>query len=386
MNPVYSVYTVDKKNVASIVHRKSKSCHQLLFEYTGHRRTNTRAYDTGCEQANTAVEIVLYQKGLTALHRPRQAGCWAVKQVFSEFSIRSGSRVAAVPLRAFLEMPEGDDGGGGLGMFLPPCDRCKSAGCESCMGDALSTKMLFILQSLDPRGVSFCRVFVAFEDHGGVLTPVPEHFCKRLMARAQDGWCLCGRCRHPLKRYLISMSTVGARSFQRRMVNLFIAEMESVLHAAACEEADQWQQRFSPIVAQPPKPDEEAQTPRKRRLDAGGYFKHQSFDRDGVCDICYEDRKVARTCVHEKCNMEMCSQCHLKMRGMCAVCDRSKISGGKPFMCHGCKDLHEIESFGYACVLCHRPALCVECYDSYCMCSDCQANVLWHNTAGQRKE
>jgi hypothetical protein len=63
------------------------------------------------------------------------------------------------------------------------------------------------------------------------------------------------------------------------------------------------------------------------------------------------------------------------MRGMCSLCDRSKINGHLLFWCFSCHTHHSITEFGHMCVRCKLPRLCTDCYSGYGMCIECQSQI-----------
>ena len=96
----------------------------------------------------------------------------------------------------------------------------------------------------------------------------------------------------------------------------------------------------------------------------------------GQCTICLEDTEVSRSsCVHKRCSIQVCVACRLKTRGMCALCDRSKLAPGAMFMCMMCDEPSTLDEFGYPCIKCGRPEACRHCYHRFGQCISCECDI-----------
>lgn len=347
MNPCISVYGRDMTNVVSIAQQsRFPNAPKLVFEYKRGFGPNTQVDHTDGRTT------ILFQRGFLPQRRATSRTLdWT--RVFSGFKIRYGSVVVSVPFHAFLAVPSP-----GFGMKIPACRKCGSSGCHVCMGEFLCTRSVFLLESFDKQGFSYCRLYVAFEDMRGLLTRVPEQFADALIQRATDGHCVCGKCKHPLKRYRVMTADRGARSFERACVRLFSAEHKLVENAAARDSDALFGE---PGASARLPPDVEA-----------------LFCKRAPCGICFEENcAVGPACGHEKCNIDVCRTCHFKLRGMCPICDRSKLYGAISFFCTSCKSAYPCSEFGFECIDCQCPRLCSDCYESYGICSQCCTDRLF---------
>lgn len=61
------------------------------------------------------------------------------------------------------------------------------------------------------------------------------------------------------------------------------------------------------------------------------------------CPICFEPKELKARC--DRCAMRTCADCHFRLLGLCAICDREVIS--TPIRCYICSKYYpifEIES------------------------------------------
>tara|TARA_Y100000389_G_scaffold65666_1_gene61781 strand:- start:1317 stop:2180 length:864 start_codon:yes stop_codon:yes gene_type:complete len=103
---------------------------------------------------------------------------------------------------------------------------------------------------------------------------------------------------------------------------------------------------------------------RSARIAKKGVDEHET-----TCVVCMEDFTgfVERPC--GKCTTPVCQSCSDRMRGMCAVCDRSKLNAH--YECHGCGGLEDLKHSGFPCVTCGENVLCAMCYRAYDECYAC---------------
>lgn len=323
--------------------------HALKYSYeyeSGHEPNGSK--DSGTESKN---KLVLYQKGILPAKRPRCCDEDMEEDLISCWKLQSGNKVADIPIDALWLCPNEYP-------WIPACEACGSTGCDACMGDSLSPSKAFLVNSRTQRNLSVCRVYVCFEDRMQVLTPVPERFLKPLIKRAGAGRCRCGACRHPLKRFYVVTADRGSASFDKRNVAMFKEQRNVIIRNIELEAASR-------------NTEEQPSPPEKRsKMDT-------LFQASGTCAICLEDGLVASPCVHKACKASVCQDCHVKMRGLCAICDRAKISGSVRFYCERCCSEVPLGHFGYECIGCNKPHICKDCHEEYGMCGECKVGLLF---------
>tara|TARA_B100000575_G_scaffold263181_1_gene238125 strand:- start:506 stop:1453 length:948 start_codon:yes stop_codon:yes gene_type:complete len=95
-----------------------------------------------------------------------------------------------------------------------------------------------------------------------------------------------------------------------------------------------------------------------------------------TCAVCMEEfvgtaRRTQNACT---CKTPICTVCSDRMRGLCAICDRSKYNGH--YECHCCGGIEDISSSGFPCVTCGKHVLCTTCFRSFEECCACDPIAL----------
>ena len=93
-------------------------------------------------------------------------------------------------------------------------------------------------------------------------------------------------------------------------------------------------------------------------------------EEEGVCAVCLDSGSdcVVR-CERKQCKSLVCNSCHIKMRGLCAICDRTAINADYP--CSSCHTVVRLQQYGYRCLCCKAHSMCERCYCAFRMCAAC---------------
>lgn len=297
--------------------------------------------------------LVLFQRGLTAL-RGRDCPLRTHHGLLSPYKLRVDGLEANVPWKnfAYSTPSKGDC----RHPKKPACGGCLRADCRACLSAVLEGSVKVVWRHNKMGGV-FHLWYVVWgqdvdDDDSAVLSPVGNQFAAALLPEIDDGHrCPCGKCAHPLS--AMRMPRERARP---------LLEREAVCQFGA----------FRVGVKRKVKAEERAMfAPKRLRLDEPRTEMPRAHA--GVCAVCLEDTTVSsELCVQKKCEVEMCAECHQKTRGLCPLCDRSKLSKTCAWMCYSCNTATALKDYGFECITCGKPHVCRDCFKAYSQCLQCE--------------
>lgn len=297
----------------------------------------------GAENAvcNDGSFVVLYQRGLL----PAQEVPRCHRSLISPYKITIGETTANVPWANFAWIRNKDQNS----MVVAECMQCERDDCIKCF-DKLTAEDVMVVWIHSNCGERIYQWYVAFEHKNKLLTRIPNHFFTSIMQKSSiSGFCKCGRCKHPLYDMINTRSRNRADMFDRRAVTYFSEFHKRVLKSKRSKGSS------SPTCP-------------------GMCGVAKEFVED-TCTVCLEECFVASTCVQERCNMKVCSECISKTRGLCPLCDRSKLNKSVGFLCHACNNAVPLGDFGHRCNGCEKATLCTHCFKNFCMCVECERDI-----------
>lgn len=293
--------------------------------------------------------IYVYQKGLL----PPKAVSRCHRSLLSNFKIATSGGSVHVPWSHFAHIPT-------------PEKRIL----DSKRGETHTRRFITILEKLTYENILVVWVhgnygermfewYIAFkcnrEGSSTVLTRVPhQYFTKIITNSGVSPFCSCCECRnHPLLRMTNTCTTHSASVFESYAVKYF-QEYANLVYKFRDEHQNQHK--------------------KVKLVDSTSTPASLTFVEAGTCAICLEDTQVSSsTCSHNTCKLQVCSDCHAKTRGLCAVCDRSKNSCA--FLCMTCDNLCDMDDYGYKCLRCDNPRLCKSCYQNFEFCVHCACDI-----------
>lgn len=284
--------------------------------------------------------VVLYQRGMLPNTKVIER---SHRSLLSYYRIKSMNDEANVPWRN-LSWYSRDK----RFSYTPKSScHCLKATCRTCFWEVTFEHVKVVLMRTNTRQWKH-QWYVAFEGDDGVLTRVPPAVVSRIRGTlTTDGACTCGRCKHPLLKMPCQRSAPKSAEFDAEAVRAF--------------------SKYRAIVNQ---------VIRKSPSSRSGKRTRRDFEmHEGTCAICLEDKFVSsNTCVMKRCSLNICSECHSTTRGICPLCDRSKLSDNVFFTCRGCEMPVRLKDFGHACVTCDDPTLCTRCFKSFAQCIRCECD------------
>ena len=294
--------------------------------------------------------IIIHQKGLLA----PEVASRTHRNLLSNFKITTPAGSVHVPWNHFAWLPEHENRLlQGTGNDLQTCLNILSI---------VSANHILVVWIHGECGERLYEWYVAFkgkrDGKAVVLTRVPHHFLKGIIDNSGiSSFCKCGKCEHPLLRMMNTCKTESASVFELRAVKYF-QEYAKMVYKYRDDHKE------GKIIKEHPK------------------SSLTDFE-EGVCAICLEDTYVSSSaCSHGACKLQICSECHVKTRGLCAVCDRSKNNCA--FLCMTCDELSDMVDFGYACIRCERPSLCSTCYKNFEFCVHCARDIASSKSCGKK--
>ena len=290
--------------------------------------------------------VVLFQRGLTcAPDHPARSH----QGLLSPYMLSCGQLKANVPWKNFAySTPSKKDC---RHPKRPPCGGCLRPGCRACLR-AVARGSVKVLWKHRKTGEVYFLWYVVWEDSvhkdAAVLTPVGNQFAAALLPVVRDGYhCPCGKCSHPLRKMRMP------REKERHLL-----EREAVAHFL----------KFRSCVKRKVETEKETGPRKRSRVQPGIPGAH-----DGVCAVCLEETTVSsELCVQRKCGLEICAECHQKTRGLCPLCDRSKLTNACGWMCYSCNNAAELKDYGFECITCGLPHVCRGCFNTYSQCLRCE--------------
>lgn len=314
------------------------------------QETGQYQYEDECN-----VRMVVYQKDLL----PAKQLTRSHHSLLSTYKIKSGEKMANVPWASFewVKSKRASDL-----LRVSACTDCSRDDCAKCF-EKLTAEDIMVVCIHGSSGSKIYQWYVAFKNKDNVLTRVPSQFCAGIVQRSSiAGFCQCGRCKHPLYAMLSTRSRSRADEFDRRAVAVF-TELRNLVNAT--KTAKNNQARRVPCASQ-------------------SVSNQASFVED-TCAVCLEETFVnGDCCVHKRCSVKLCAECHAKTRGLCPLCDRSKLSKAVAFMCHACNEGVPLDEFGHGCLSCNESKLCKQCFKNFGICSPCENDIM-RDTNRKRK-
>ena len=328
----------DQQDVAALLETSSG---EIVTEFIKDEKNNAGA--TNLEEPC----VVLFQRGLQcAPDRPNRTH----RGLLSPYKMRAGGVTAHVPWKNFAySMPSKGDT---RHPKRPPCGGCLKASCGECIS-AVAKASVKVVQKHNKMGGVYYLWYVVWEQDAlgsaAVMSPVCHEFATALLGVIKDSYtCPCGKCCHPLRS--MRMPRGNARA---------LLEKEAALHFVA----------FRAGVRKKVRAEKECKKRGQAQFDFPGA-------REGTCAVCLEETTVSsELCVQRKCTIEVCANCHRKTRGLCPLCDRSKLSPTCEWMCHSCNSKTSLKNYGFECITCGRPHVCRDCFRSYSQCLQCEVQI-----------
>jgi hypothetical protein len=95
--------------------------------------------------------------------------------------------------------------------------------------------------------------------------------------------------------------------------------------------------------------------------------------RRRTCVVCLEEEVVPHgkalpkksSC---KCSIHVCNECDERLRGLCPLCERTKVNADYECMC--CGGFFKLDKSGFPCTTCGDRSLCRSCFDGFEECCD----------------
>lgn len=285
--------------------------------------------------------VVLYQRGLL----PAREVSRCHRSLISPFKIKVGESAANVPWVNFSWILRKD----GNNTCRAACDQCERDDCMKCF-ENMTADDVMVVWTHSQDGECVYQWYAAFKHKRKVLTRVPSRYFTRIVQKSSmAGFCKCGRCRHPLYDMMNTRSRSRADSFDRRAVAYF-SEFHKLVLKSKRSTGDG--SRACPDASSTP----------------------TEFVED-TCSVCLDETFVTSSCVQERCTIKVCSECIVKTRGLCPLCDRSKLSKEVGFLCHSCSSAAPLSEYGHRCNRCDKTTLCTHCFKNFCMCVDCERDI-----------
>ena len=243
-----------------------------------------------------------------------------------------------------------------------PCGCCMKARCEDCIKNIThrNVKVVWIHNKL---GGARYQWFIVKDRPTTYLTPIPHAFVSMILKNLRNKpQCTCGGCHHPLR------SMVNRRKWPE-------------VAASFCKDAANAFCRYRKRVHQNVE-EKRRSDPKRRRLSSPSLARNPAPKQDtgskpekGMCCVCLEDTLVLKsTCTQKRCSTDICLDCHEKLRGLCPICDRKKLSSSSKFLCHTCNRFVRLDEFGHRCITCCGAHLCTKCFESFGQCLICECD------------
>lgn len=281
--------------------------------------------------------VVIYQRGLI----PAQGVSRCHRSLISPYKIKFREATANVPWSNFAWLPSKESM-----IKRVACMHSNLDDSVVCF-DNIGAEDVMVVGINGRLGQHVYGWYVAFPHKHEVLTPIPRRHIIRILKRT-TAICKCGRCRHPLYAMVNRRNHSQVWSFDRKAVAYF-SEFHKCVLKSKCDNHH--------VSALPTPPDAPKQ-----------------FTED-TCSLCLDETLVASTCVQQGCNTKLCSGCISKTRGLCLLCDRSKLNNSVGFLCHSCNNATPLDEYGHRCNRCQETTLCVRCFKNFNMCLDCHYDI-----------
>ena len=291
----------------------------VVEDYYGRIKTQLVKQPFECPEGG---HIILYQKGLTIAERLPSRKQNVLSCYFVEFENQRVRIPWANVVWAGDEKMKPEERGASL---IPSCEEL----------------VVVRLVEQDCQVIFGWFVVGAKVAGGWLLVEVDRDVVRDVISSSKlpAAGCGCGRCEHPLKTMMrsnvpsVPPTEIAARSF-------------SSLRRAIGKEM------------------------RSPRMSKTRYSLRNAIHRE--CIVCYERCAAEHCCPSKQCNTTVCTRCKERLRGLCPLCDRSKISSF--YECESCSKVVRLEDFGAPCIDCPT-MLCVKCYAHYARCKRCSSKA-----------
>ena len=290
---------------------------------------------------------VLYQRGLLANPTPIKR---THRNLLSNMQIKSGENAANVPWKNFAWNTTDkrfEEAQKSSCMCLKPhCTKCY---------ESVTEKDVKVVWMNDEFGITQFQWYVKFSGDD-VLVRIPHRVVMKIKYALTTEPCRCGNCKHPLTKIPCEYSNAKKDKFDKDCVRVFNLHRVRVTTFLS-KQLDPFNLYLGAD-----------RRGTKRRWD--------DITHKGTCVVCLEETHVSvSTCVKKLCSIELCSDCHTKTRGLCPICDRTKLSEAALFQCGGCNRVVELNEYGHECIWCKKPELCIQCYKAFGQCPKCEHNM-----------
>jgi len=297
-----------------------------------------------CDEDTGTNFIVVYQRGLT----PAQPVARCHKSLLSPFKIKSNDHKgnSNVPWANFVWLANSRTGR----VTARTCTDCDGEDCAKCF-EGLTANNVMVVCIHSDGGFRIYQWYVAFEGNRKVLTRIPSHVVNSIAANSSVAeLCSCGRCMHPICNMVNTRTPISDSAFDERAFRYF-ANLRVLVKESRKGVLQQLTKAATSLLE-------------KKHIE------------EGTCAICLEETFVrTESCVRQRCSLKVCSDCHLKTRGMCCLCDRAKLGCSSSFMCHSCDKAFPLDKYGYECLKCNNNVLCGRCYKNFGMCLGCECDI-----------
>ncbi len=310
-----------------------------------------------CCQSTGVVEdgcVVLYQKGL--LPNPKEVNR-THRSLLSPFKITHEGVTGNVPWKSFAYVAR--DRSEGFELY----DRAGETR-NSCWRN-MSERSVMAVWLHGDDGDHIYGWYTVFRSEPTRLVGVPRRYCNALLKElTTEPGCSCGACVHPLLKARPTFG-IGTCTFSKLAATRFAVYRSRVMKTLYPERETA---------------SERLQRARPSSGDVAVLMK------EGTCAICLDDAFVCeKSCVQKRCSVEVCSACRVKMRGLCPICDRAKLSRHVEFLCASCNTTTPLKDHGFECINCKSHTLCVSCYRSFAHCTRCELDIAIPKTKRQKK-
>lgn len=302
----------------------------LQFQKTGVQKT----------AVPTPNDTIIWQKGLRP---PASLPTRTHQSVLSRYYIRNGNGCVNVPWSALAWMGDYRN--------RPPLPTSTCGHCGRCAACKRGPQLddLKIVKVRNARGEFVFGWFVVEQKNAFELVQLHKTTIGAICRKATNS-CPCGRCTHPVK----SMRSVTMKTdplFSELAARLFCSFKRVVKRAVVAETHKRGV---------------------KRKIDdSTGDSKCAQAEQ---CIVCLEDKALTFCCQAGTCSSKLCSDCQTSMRGMCPICDRSKLRAS--YCCASCDAATQLQHYGAPCAECGDLICCTVCYKSFGRCTFCEQKAV----------
>lgn len=302
--------------------------------------------------------VVLYQRGL--LPNTKEVNR-THRSLLSPFTITHEGVTAYVPWKSFAHITRDR----GEGFALDDYAGANNDTFNACWRD-MSDRNVAAVWLHGENGDHVYHWFTVFKSNPMRLVGVPRRYCSALLKELTvDIGCSCGGCVHPLRRAAPTFG-MGTKTFSKLAASRF----------------EVYRSRVTKVIH----PERECAAVEKTGCASAPSSAEAVRMKEGTCAICLEDAFVCeQSCIQKRCSLEVCATCRAKMRGLCPICDRAKLSRSVEFLCSVCNSTAPLKDYGFDCIHCKSHTLCVSCYRSFGQCTRCELDIAAPKCKRQKK-